>query len=153
MDIKTNDKKRAKIAEIRTQMMALLNKRDELNSKLLAIYNGTEVTLNGMSVNHDWRAIKSDAAEKCINKNKGLAKKIDKLPASAGEKQRIYNLMNDNVDASSTLALSKYRLKTKEYKNNAEKKALQQDVKNMNQVIKSNTNDINWVIKKINKRA
>ena len=152
MEIKTNDKKRAKIAEIRTKMMELLNKRDELNSKLLAIYNGTEVNLDGTSINHQWRATKSDAAEKCINKNKSLAKKIEKLPASAGEKQRIYNLMNDNVDASSTLALSKYRLKTKEYKNSAEKKALNKDIKNMNAAIKANTNDINWIIKKINKR-
>jgi len=153
MDIKKSDKQRAKIAAIRTDMMALLNKRDELNSKLLAIYNGTEVNLDGISINHEWRATKSDAAEKYINKNKGLAKKVDKLPASAGEKQRIHNLMNDNVDASSTLALSKYRLKTKEYKNSAEKKALKKDIKNMNQTIKSNTKDINWVIKKINKRA
>ncbi len=153
MDIKGSDKKRPKIASIRTKMMELLNKRDELNSKLLAIYNGTEVNLDGTSINHTWRQTKSDAAEKCIDKNKSLAKKIEKLPASAGEKQRIYNLMNANVDASSTLALSKYRLKTREYKNNAEKKQLQKDVKNMSQAIKANTNDINWVIKKINKRA
>ena len=153
MEIKGSDKKRTKIASIRTQMMSLLNKRDELNSKLLAIYNGTEVNLDGTSVNHQWRATKSDAAEQCIKKNKGLAKKVDKLPASAGEKQRIYNLMNNSVDASSTLALSKYRLKTKEYKNGAEKKALKKDIKNMSQTIKSNTKDINWIIKRINKRA
>ncbi|MBP3402086.1 MAG: hypothetical protein J6K85_03400 [Clostridia bacterium] len=153
MEIKGNDKKRAKIAAIRTKMMELLNKRDELNSKLLAIYNGSEVNLDGTSVNHTWRQVKSDAAEKCINKNKGLANKIEKLPASAGEKQRLYNLMNSNVDASSTLALSKHRLKIKEYKNNVEKKQLQKDIKDMNQLIKSNTNDINWVIKKISKRA
>ena len=153
MEIKGSDKKRTKIASIRTQMMTLLNKRDELNSKLLAIYNGTEVNLDGTAVSHEWRQTKSDAAEQCIKKNKGLAKKVDKLPASAGEKQRIYNLMNNSVDASSTLALSKYRLKTKEYKNGAEKKALKKDIKNMNQTIKSNTKDINWIIKRINKRA
>jgi len=153
MEIKGNDKKRAKIAELRTKMMALLNKRDELNSKLLAIYNGSEVNLDGTSVNHTWRQIKSDAAEKCINKNKSLAKKVEKLPASAGEKQRIHNLMNSNVDAASTLALTKYRLKTKEYKNKDEKKQLNKDVTNMNKLIKANNGDISWIIKKIKKRA
>ena len=153
MEIKGSDKKRAKIASIRTKMMTLLNKRDELNSKLLAIYNGTEVNLDGTAISHEWRQTKSDAAEKCIDKNKSLAKKIEKLPASAGEKQRIYGLMNSSVDASSTLALSKYRLKTKEFKNRAEKKALKLDVKNMAKTIKQNTKNINWIIKKISKRA
>ena len=144
---------RVKIASLRTQMMTLLNKRDELNSKLLSIYNGSEVTLDGVSINQKWRQIKSDAAEKYVNQNKGLAKKISRLPASSGEKQRLYAIMNSSVDASSTLALSKYRLKTKEYKNADEKKALRKDIQSMQKLLKQNSNDINWIIKKIKKRA
>ena len=144
---------RAKIASLRTQMMTLLNQRDELNSKLLAIYNGTDVNLDGTSVNQKWRQIKSDAAEKYVNKNKKLAKKIYRLPASSGEKQRLYAIMNSSVDASSTLALSQYRLKTKEYKNKAEKKALRKDVLNMKKLLKQNQKDIKWVTKKIKKRV
>ena len=144
---------RVKIASLRTEMMTLLNKRDELNSKLLSIYNGSEVTLDGVSVNQKWRQVKSDAAEKYVNKNQALAKKIFRLPASSGEKQRLYGILNSNVEASSTLALTQYRLKTKEYKNAAEKKALKKDVKNLKKLMASNTKDINWVVKKIKNRA
>lgn len=144
---------RVKIASLRTQMMALLNKRDEINSKLLSIYNGSEVTLDGVSINQKWRQVKSDAAEKYVNKNQKLAKKIFRLPASSGEKQRLYGILNSNVEAASTLALAKYRLKTKEYKNHQEKKALQKDVKNLKKLMSQNSKDIDWVIKKIKKRV
>lgn len=144
---------RVKIASIRTEMMTLLNKRDELNSKLLSIYNGSEVTLDGVSVNQKWRSVRSDAAEKFVNKNQGLAKKIFRLPASSGEKQRLYGVLNSSVEASSNLALAKYRLKTKEYKSSQEKKALRKDIKSMQKLMKQNTKDINWVIAKIKKRT
>ena len=56
------------------------------------------------------------------------------------------------AEASSNLALSKYRLKTKEYKNATEKKALNKDVKDMQKLINQNSKDIAWIIKKIQKR-
>ncbi len=153
MNTKKRKPNRAKIASIRTQMMTLLNQRDELNSKLLAIYNGTELNLDGTSVNQKWREIKSNAAEKSVKKNQKLARKVAKLPASSGEKNKLYNLMNSNADAASTLSLSKFRLKKKDFNNKTEKKALKADVKRMKKLIKSNDKDINWVMKRIKKRA
>ncbi len=144
---------RVKIASLRTEMMTLLNKRDELNSKLLSIYNGSEVTLDGVSINQKWRQTRSDAAEKYVNKNQKLAKKIFRLPASSGEKQRLYGILNSSVEASSNLALAEYRLKTKEYKNSQEKKALRKDANTMKKLISQNSKDIKWIIKKIKKRA
>jgi hypothetical protein len=144
---------RVKIASIRAEMMSLLNKRDELNSKLLAIYNGSEIALDGVSINQKWRQVKSDAAEKYVKSNQKLSKKIFRLPASSGEKQRLYNVMNSSVEASSNLALSKYRLKTKEYKSGAEKKALRKDVTAMKKLLAQNSKDIKWIIKKIGKRT
>ena len=152
--MKTKKRKadRVKIASLRTEMMTLLNKRDELNSKLLSIYNGSEVTFDGVSVNQKWRSVRSDAAEKFVKKNQKLAKKIFRLPASSGEKQRLYGVLNSSVEASSNLALSQYRLKTKEYKSATEKKALRKDVKDMQKLMSQNSKDIAWVIKKIQKR-
>ena len=143
---------RVKIASIRTEMMTLLNQRDELNSKLLSIYNGAEVTLDGVSVNQNWRSVRSDAAEKFVNKNQALAKKIFRLPASSGEKQRLYGVLNSSVEASSNLALAQYRLKTKEYKSSQEKKALRKDIASLKKLMAQNSKDITWVIKKIQKR-
>ena len=144
---------RVKVASLRTEMMTLLNKRDELNSKLLSIYNGSEVTLDGVSVNQKWREVRSNAAEKFVRKSKSLAKKIFRLPASSGEKQRLYGILNSSVEASSNLALAKYRLKTKEYKNAKEKRALRKDIKTTKRLINQNAKDINWVVKKIKTRA
>ena len=124
-------------------------KGDELNSKLLSIYNGSEVTVDGISVNQKWRQVRSDAAEKFVKKNKALAKKIFRHPASSGEKQRLYGILNSSVEASSNLALSKYRLKTKEYKNGGEKRALRKDIKTTKRLINQNGKDINWVIKTV----
>ena len=143
---------RVKIASIRNEMMTLLNKRDELNSKLLSIYNGSEVTADGVSINQKWRQTRSDAAEKCVKKNQGLAKKIFRLPASSAEKQRLYGILNSSVEASSNLALAKYRLKTKEFKNGKEKRALKKDVKIAKKLIKQNNKDLKWIVKKIKKR-
>ena len=153
METKKRKANRTKIADLRREMMALLNKRDEINSKLLSVYNGTQVNLDGTSVNQKWREIKSNEAEKCINKNKGLAKKISRLPASSSERQKLYNLLNENVDASSTKALSKYRLKKKEYVAKVEKKQLSADVKNCEKIIKRNNKDITRAIKRIKNRA
>ena len=107
----------------------------------------------GVSINNKWRQIRSDAAEKFVRKNKSLAKKIFRLPASSGEKQRLYGILNSSVEASSNLSLAKYRLKTKEYKNGKEKRALRKDVQTTKRLINQNTKDINWVIKKIKHRA
>ena len=144
---------RVKIASIRNEMMTLLNQRDAINSQLLSIYNGSEVTLDGVSVNQKWRQIRSDAAEKFVNKSQALAKKIFRLPASSGEKQRLYGILNSSIEASSNLALAQYRLKTKEYKNSKEKTALRKDIKSMKQLINQNSKDIQWIIKRIKKRT
>lgn len=153
METKKRKPNRTKIAEIRREMMDLLNERDALNSKLLAIYNGTEVNADGTSVNQTWRNVKSNAAEKSVDGNKKLANKISKLPASSGEKQKLYTLLNNNVASASDLALCKYRLKKKDYRDKADKKQVKSDIKRLKKAMKENTKDINWVMKKIQKRA
>ena len=153
MEIKKKKPNRTRIASLRTTMMGLLNKRDELNSKLLSIYNGTEVNIDGSSLNQTWRQVKSDAAEKSIKKNAKLAKEIERLPASKSEKQKLYSLVNENVDAASTKALCEYRLKKNEYVEKYEKKQLAQDAKDCAKLIKDNNEEINRAIKRIKKRG
>ena len=46
-----------------------------------------------------------------------------------------------------------YRLKKKDYNNKSEKKAIKADVKGMKKLINAIDKDINWVIKRIKKRA
>ncbi len=144
-------KDRAKVESLRTQMITLLNKRDELNGKLIAIYTGTEVNKDGTSINQKWRNVKNDAAEKVIKKERKTVKKVEKLNASNGEKHSIYNKMNQKLDASSTLALCEYRLK-KEKNTKQEKKALKKDIKTNKAAIKQYDEDIKWMFKKSRER-
>lgn len=146
-----NVKDRSKVESLRSRMIVLLNKRDEINGKLIAIYTGTEVNIDGTSVNQKWRNVKNDAAEKAIKKDKKLAKRVKKLKASEGEKHSIYNKMNQKLDATSTLALSEYRLK-KEKNTRKENKALKKDVKENKAAVKQYNEDIKWMIKKTKER-
>ena len=106
---------RAKLDSIRTRLIVLLNRRDEINSMLSAIYTGTEKAPDGSSINQKWRHIKNCAAEKMAKKDKRLAKKVSNVSASKGEKHRMFTLLNKRLDAASTLELCKFRLK---YENN-----------------------------------
>ncbi len=102
---------RKKLAELRTRMIALLNERDKINSKLTSIYTGEEYKLDGTGVNQTWRRVKADAIEREVWRNKYVAREIKHLPASEGEKARLYDMLNQRLDAVSTIALCKYRMK------------------------------------------
>ncbi len=103
---------RKKLAALRTRMIALLNERDKINSKLTSIYTGEEYNLDGTGVNQTWRRVKADAIEREVARNKYVAREVRHLPASEGEKARLYDMMNQRLDAVSTIALCKYRMKT-----------------------------------------
>ncbi len=142
---------RAKLDSIRTRLIVLLNKRDEINSKLSAIYTGTEKNLDGSSVNQKWRHIKNSAAEAQMRKDKKLAKKVARVSASKGEKLRMYTLLNKRLDAASTMALSKYRLKS-EKNTSRVKQMLKRDIKDCNNQIRLCSRDIKWMIKRFKHR-
>lgn len=142
---------RIKLDSLRSRLIVLLNKRDEINSKLSSLYTGTEVNLDGSSVNQKWRHVKNAAAEAAIRKDMKLAKRVSKLPASEGEKQRIYTLMNKRLDAKSTLELCKYRLK-KENNTVRVRRDLKEDIKMSKRIIKQCTADINWMMKRFRGR-
>ena len=142
---------RAKIASLRARMIALLNERDLINSKLAAIYTGSEYNPDGTSINQTWRAVKTAAAYRMQKKQKGLAKTVKKLRCGEGERSRIYGLMNKRVDAASTVALCKYRI-SKEDLTRHEKSMLKKDIKKNKRLDKLTEKDIRWMIKKARKR-
>ncbi len=148
-------KKRAdrdKIASLRGRMIALLNQRDEINGKLMSIYTGSEINNDGSSVNQAWRRIKNEAAERAVKKDKKLAKKVARLPATPAEKQSIYNIMNKKLDAVSTLALCEHRLR-KEKLSRAEARELREDIARQRKIMKQCDSDVNWRAEQIKKRG
>ena len=143
---------RVKIASLRTRMISLLNERDLINSKLSAIYTGGEYNIDGTSINQTWRNVKSEAAANAQKKQKHLAKSVKRLNCSESERGRIYEQMNKRVDALSTVALCKYRLK-KEDNSAEEVRLIKQDLKKNKRAEKTIEKDIHWMIKKAYKRS
>ena len=151
VDTKRPNPNRKKLAELRTRMIALLNERDRLNSKLTAIYTGSEYNLDGTGINQTWRRIKADAIEKQVKRDKFVAREIKNLPASDSEKARIYELMNKRLDAISTNALCKYRLR-KEYLQEGEWNKVVKDMKESRRLKKRLDDEITVLVKRIYKR-
>ena len=143
---------RVKIASLRTRMITLLNERDLINSKLSAIYTGGEYNIDGTSVNQTWRNVKTEAAAKAQKKQKHLAKSVKRLNCSESERGRIYEQMNKRVDALSTVALCKHRLRRED--NSAEEiRQIKLDLKKNKRAEKVIEKDIHWMIKKAYKRS
>lgn len=142
----------AKLDSIRNRLIVLLNRRDEINSQLSAIYAGTERNLDGSSVNQKWRHIKNSAAESMVRKDRKLAKRVARVSASKGEKTRMFTLMNKRLDAASTMALFKYRLKN-EKNTYRVKKMLKRDIKDCKMQIKLCDSDIKWMIRRFKGRS
>jgi len=143
---------RAKIAAVRQEIIDKLNERDAINGKLLAIYNGTTLN-NGVVENEDVRRVKDEAAEKLYKKDYKIAKRIEKLPATRAEKDKMYDVMNDKLDAASTIAASKYRLNTEKKLSRQDRKALKQDIANCEAIMKQCDGNVDWMAEKVNKRA
>lgn len=131
---------RTRIAAIRSKIISLLNERDAVNGKLAALYAGGDDLVSG-SVNQSLRRIKNKAAEKAKKKQKSLAKVVRDLPITQNDKNRFYTLMNKKVDALSTLALIKHRLK-KEKLHSDDKLVAKRDVKELSAKARAIEKDI-----------
>lgn len=142
---------KAKIARLRQEIIDKLNERDAINGKLLAIYNGTTMN-NGVVENENVRRIKDEAAAKLYKKDRKIAKKIEKLPATRAEKDKMYEVMNDKLDAASTIAAAKHRLATEKL-SRQDKKALKQDIANCEAIMKQCDGNVDWMAAKVTKRA
>lgn len=131
---------RTRIAAVRSKIISLLNERDAVNGKLAALYAGGDDLVSG-SVNQSMRRIKNKAAEKAKKKQKALAKIVKDLPITQSDKNRFYTLMNKKVDALSTLALVKHRLK-KEKLHSDDKLVARRDIKELSARAKAIEKDI-----------
>ena len=145
------DSDRDKLASLRTKIITLLNARDEVNSELISIYTGQEISESGVSVNQQWRRIKLAAADRVISGDKKIAKKVERLPATPAEKQRIYAAMNRKLDAESNIALIRHRLK-KERLSKQEAKDLRTDLDRQRKISHQAAEDVNWMCDRIQRR-
>ena len=151
MNLKNRKADRERVAAIRSRIISLLNERDIINGKLMALYDGKDAYSNDSSNNQKWRKQKNKAAAKAKRKQKDLARAVDSLPLAPAEKSKFYTLMNKKVDAESTLALTKHRLR-KEKMHDDDKKCAKRDIAELKARIKNLDKDINDLMKSTKER-
>ncbi len=151
MELKNKRADRARVAAVRAKIIDLLNERDIVNGKLIALYTGAKGTFGNESINQEWRRIKNRAALKSKNKQRDLAEVVKHLPITTSEKIKVYSMMNEKIDAESTLALSKHRLK-KENLHKEDKLCAKQDIRETRAKIKEINKRIDARIKEIKGR-
>jgi hypothetical protein len=140
-----------KVQVIRQRIIELLNERDELNNRLISLYTGNEINADGTNVNEIYRRVKTTAAEKITRKGQKTAERVDRLVATPDEKQRLYDLLNQRLDAESSLAVISYRLRNEKL-SRKDKKLMRADVERLSRMIHQCDGDISWHLKKIQKR-
>lgn len=152
MSVKRQRVDRTRIALLRSKIIKLLNERDIVNGKLMALYSGIGMNLDGTSKNQTLRRVKNAAAQKSKKKQRALAKFVKNLPISMGEKTRFYNLMNSKVDAESTLALTKHRLR-REKLHSEDKLCAKQDIRDLKAKIRALNKEITNLINNVQGRV
>ncbi len=102
---------RDELLAMRDELMRLLDVRDEINTKLLDLYTGSE---NGMrkggSIKGRCKA-ELKAYKKAHRKYKKLYKHLTRRPVTRNEKMRIFDKMDEVVELSGNLAKVKFILK------------------------------------------
>lgn len=143
----------AAVREVRSEVIALLNKRDEINSKLIALYAGTEIANDGRTTDKRWSDVKKDASERIIKRDRKQAQQIEKLPATRREKQYLYDMMNSKLDAESTCAVLEARRKNGKKLSKAEKQQLAADINTQKNNVEYWTKELNNKVTQIKNRA
>ncbi|MBQ8529280.1 MAG: hypothetical protein IJ459_06035, partial [Clostridia bacterium] len=139
---------RADIIALREQIMQLLNERDKYNGQLLSIYEGEEVDLDGRAITLEMRKVRGAAAAKEYKRQARNAKRVKRLSADSRAKRKLYDLINTQIQAESTIALANHRLKTEEL-SQREIKNIKRDIANNKKAKKVAEKQFHWFFKRI----
>ena len=137
---KNNNAKKTKVTKIVSNVSQLLRERDEINSKLNAIYSGPLGDIVGATESEKWRDVKVTAAKSHAKKLRDKANALkNSVPGFGEEKaERIYafnSLLDAKVEALATIDLCNYRL-TKEKNSLAEIASIRKDRANAKKQIR-----------------
>ena len=111
-----NTAKKKRVNSIIAEVGELLKKRDEINSKLNAVYSGTLGDIAGVNDGDKWRDVKLASAKRHAKKLRSKARMLkNSVPGFGEEKARkifaFNSLLDAKVEALATIDLCKYRLR------------------------------------------
>ena len=118
-----------KAFELRVQLEALLNERDRLNSKLVALYDSSESDTGKSNLTEKRSDVAMKSSKKAHNKQRKLAAQIDALHVTVEEKKKIYDAMNEVTRLEGEIADANYRIKNEKVTGKAKREAKKQIAK------------------------
>ena len=132
--------KKKRVNSVIYEVGELLKKRDELNSKLNAIYSGPLGDIAGAGESDKWRDVKVSAAKRHARKLRGKANALKHSVPGFGEQKAkqvfVFNsLLDAKVEALATIDLCKYRLKSEKNKL-SDKAQIKKDMREARNTIK-----------------
>ena len=135
-----NNAKKKRVNSIVYEVGDLLKKRDELNSKLNAIYSGPLGDIAGVGESDKWRDVKVSAAKRHAKKLRSKANALKNSVPGFGDKKAkqvftFNSLLDAKVENLATIDLCKYRLK-KEKNNLFNKASIRKDMREARRTIR-----------------
>ena len=135
-----NNAKKKRVNSIVYEVGNLLKKRDELNSKLNAIYSGPLGDIAGVGESDKWRDVKVSAAKRHAKKLRSKANALKNSVPGFGDKKAkqvftFNSLLDAKVENLATIDLCKYRLK-KEKNNLINKASIRKDMREARRTIR-----------------
>ena len=138
-----------KLDYIRTRIESLLSERDDVNTQLIELYKNSSYA-KGSRVGRKAIRIRISTAKKVYRSQRSIARRLERLHAPSGLKEKIYKLMNDKTKAYSTIEYSKYILRRKEPVGDA-RRELKRDIKQAKKTVRFITQDIEHLFKEASK--
>ena len=144
------DKRR--MAEMRLRIISYLNERDEVNRRLIKLYNENSKEGSLKNLRKKVTHIALSAEKKQFRKLTKHYKRISKMRIPLKEKERIYGVLNDRIELTGYLKECEYRAR-KEHPKGAAKRALKREINQTKKSLKVADRDFAVLVKKGAKRS
>ncbi len=130
-----DENSRNRLALIREEIILLLDRRNEINAKLVAMYTGTDVDRNGEPVNPKYEKVRFKAAKRAYRERMRRYGEIRKWKIEDKYKQRVFDLMNREVQTIADLEQLKVRI-TKEKLTRKQRVLIRKDIRSKQSYLK-----------------
>ena len=139
---------REELTRIRSNVIALLDERHQINSELVALYTGSDVDPHGLPVSETYQKKRMSAAKQAHKRLQGRAKTVKQLSKiSDSAKIHLYDLMNKKIIAESNLELFKYRFKHEKH-SRKDRKLILKDIRDTRKTVENLERDIKGFLKR-----
>ncbi|MBO7304209.1 MAG: hypothetical protein J6V09_03220 [Clostridia bacterium] len=143
--------RRDKLDALKLRLEVLLNEREDINERLIALYGGTDRNLKKVKIDRKATRVRKKHAKYMYRKQRNVAAKIDSFKAPIDIKEKAFELLNKKTRSVAVIEESYYKLKKLKPTGRA-KKELLANVKRAKADIRSADSDLRFIMKKLKRQ-